>query len=146
MENFSIGALAKAAAVGVETIRYYQRRRLLPQPARAPGAIRRYGREVVDRVHFIRRAQQLGFSLDEIASLLELETARSCAETRVLAERKLGVIEERIADLERMRATLDTLVKTCHAGKRAAGCPIIESLNSKDLPPLKKRVAAKPRR
>ena len=92
-EQLTIGRLAKAAGVNVETIRYYQRRGLLDEPEKPLGGHRRYADSATGRVSFIKRAQQLGFTLEEVKSLLKLEDGQSCRETRLLAEHKLALIE-----------------------------------------------------
>lgn len=125
-----IGALAEAAGVNVETIRYYQRRGLVEEPDKPLGGHRRYSALAVKRVVFIKRAQQLGFTLEEVKALLRLEDGQSCGETRTLAEHKLAVIEKRLADLNRMRRLLKSLVSECSAGKRPRSCPIIATLSA----------------
>jgi len=123
----TIGALAKAAGVNTETVRYYQRRGLLAVPPKSLNGYHHYPAQDVKRLRFIKRAQKLGFSLDEVANLLRLGEAR-CAETRELATHKLELIETRIADLERMAGTIRELVQRCGTGG-AEGCPIVESLS-----------------
>jgi len=130
--ELTIGTFARAAGVNVETIRYYQRRGLLEEPLKPLGSHRRYPPEAVKRVRFIKRAQQLGFTLEEVTSLLTLEDGRSCRETRLLALQKLAVIETRIHDLSRMRRLLRGLVAECAQGKRPRACPIIATLSSGD--------------
>jgi MerR family mercuric resistance operon transcriptional regulator len=125
MPDLTIARLAKAGGVGVETIRYYQRRGLLPEPPRA-GAIRRYGEEDVRRLLFIRRAQSAGFTLDEIAELLALDKSEDRARVRALAKARLEALQSKIAELEAARAALTRLSKACSAGK-AGPCPIIEA-------------------
>jgi len=129
-EELTIGRLAKAAGVNVETIRYYQRRGLVDEPSKPLGGHRRYAQSAASRVRFIKRAQQLGFTLDEVTGLLRLEDGQSCRETRMLAERKLAVIEVRIADLNRMRRLLKGLIAECVAGQRPRSCPIIATLSA----------------
>jgi MerR family mercuric resistance operon transcriptional regulator len=124
-QEMTIGQLARAARVNVETIRYYQRRGLLATPART-GGVRRYSSDTLARLLFIKRAQELGFSLREIAGLLKLG-AGSCRETRRLAEAKRADIEARLRDLRAMRRTLDALIRKCRAGDQTT-CPIIGSL------------------
>ena len=124
-----IGQLAEAAGVHVETIRYYQTLGLMPRPARAHGAVRRYGEEAVSRVRFIKRAQALGFSLDEVKLLLELSVGEHCAETRTLAKHKLDLVERKMADLLAMQGALQKLVRACGSGREGRGCPIIENLS-----------------
>jgi MerR family transcriptional regulator, mercuric resistance operon regulatory protein len=128
MADLTIGQLAEAAGVSVETVRYYQRRGLLREPARPLGGIRRYSLGDVKRIRFIKRAQQLGFSLEEVGKLLQLEDGRSCRETERLAEQKLALVEARIADLQRLRKTLKELIGRCEAGRGTITCPIIASL------------------
>ena len=101
-EELTIGRLAKAAGVNVETIRYYHRRGLVDEPDKPIGGHRRYAPSAVSRLRFIKRAQQLGFTLDEVTQLLQLEDGRSCREARLIAEQKLALIEERITDLTRI--------------------------------------------
>ena len=127
-ETMTIGQVANEADVHIETIRYYQRLGMVQVPPRPLGGIRRYGEKTVARLRFIKRAQELGFSLDEVRNLLNLEDGQSCAETRLLAEKKLQVIETRIADLTRMRTLLKGLISECEAGKRPRSCPIIATL------------------
>lgn len=130
MDELTIGNLARAAGVGVETVRYYQRRGLVEEPSKPLGRHRRYAPEAARRIRFIKRAQQLGFTLEEVTSLLALEDGGSCRETRLLAEQKLAVIEGRIRDLSRMRELLRGLVSECANGKRPRSCPIITTLMS----------------
>ncbi len=128
--ELSIGGLAAQAGVNVETIRYYQRRGLLAQPHKPPAGQRRYPPDLSKRVRFIKRAQVLGFTLEEIAGLLRLEEARACAETRDLAQRKLQIIEGKLADLEAMRNALAGLVRQCDAPDSESWCPIIHALTA----------------
>lgn len=124
----TIGQLAETAEVNVETIRYYQRIGLLPLPDRDYGRIRRYSKTDLKRVRFIKRAQALGFSLEEVALLLELSDGDHCAETRVLAEKKLAMVNKKINDLATMQKSLQGLVTQCAKGSRGCGCPIIDTL------------------
>jgi MerR family mercuric resistance operon transcriptional regulator len=123
----TIGKLAQASGVHVETIRYYQRRGLLPEPPRPAGSVRRYGTDTVARLGFIRRAQELGFTLEEVKALLKLGVTPNCRDARSLAAKKLSLVEARLADLDRMRKALRALVRQCDQGG-ARRCPIIESL------------------
>ena len=127
-ENLTIGVFAKAAGVNVETIRFYQRKGLLPEPDKPYGSIRRYGEADGTRVRFVKSAQRLGFSLDEIAELLRLEDGTHCEEASGLAEHKLKDVREKMADLARMEAVLSELVCACHARKGNVSCPLIASL------------------
>ena len=124
----TIGGVAKAAGVNVETIRYYQRLKLLEEPSRPPGGVRRYAEAAVARVHFIKRAQELGFSLAEIHRLLRLGDPQSCGEARALASEKLALVQSRVADLQRLRGVLEDLIGRCDRRRGKVACPIIESL------------------
>lgn len=128
--GMTIGQLAAIGGVNVETIRYYQREKLLPTPKRLHSAIRRYGEEELKRLLFIKRAQVLGFSLKEITLLLQLAEGEHCAETQALAEKKLDVIKQKLADLFAMESALKKLISACRRGKDGCGCPIIDSLAS----------------
>lgn len=127
--SMTIGGLAKAANVNVETIRYYQRRSLLSEPKRPPGGIRRYGPADIDRLTFVKTAQQLGFSLDEISDLLRLEDGTHCQEASTLAEHKLRDVREKIERLEKIEKALGKMVDRCHAQQGNITCPLIESLH-----------------
>lgn len=128
LENLAIGAFARLAGVNVETIRFYQRKGLLPEPDKPYGSIRRYGKTDVTRVRFVKSAQRLGFSLDEIADLLRLEDGTHCKEAARLAEHKLKGVRDKLADLARMEAVLSKLVRACHARQGNISCPLIASL------------------
>lgn len=145
MKEMTIGRLARAAGVNIETIRYYQRRGLIGTPRKPPGGVRRYDANTLAQLRFIKRAQQLGFSLREIGDLLELG-AGACAETRVLAETRLADIETRLRDLQAMRRTLARLIQACRTGHETT-CPIVESLGGELLssprPPPNTRRALK---
>lgn len=127
-ENLTIGQLAKAVGINVETIRFYQRKGLLPIPERLYGSIRRYDEADVRRIQFIKRAQVLGFKLDEITGLLNLDGARTCTDTRELAVRKLALVEARLADLTAIRTSLSEMIERCDAGDQQGECPIIQAL------------------
>jgi MerR family mercuric resistance operon transcriptional regulator len=126
--NLTIGKLADAAGVNIETIRYYQRRGLLDEPPKPLGGHRRYSAEQAKRVRFIKRAQALGFTLDEIGMLLTLDSACGCSDTRALAARKRGLIERKMADLKAMYQALSDLIQQCDAGGSTTPCPIIDVL------------------
>lgn len=128
LENLTIGVFAKAAGVNVETIRFYQRKGLLREPDKPYGSIRRYGEADVVRVKFVKSAQRLGFSLDEIAELLRLDDGTHCEEASSPAEHKLKDVREKMADLARMETVLSELVCACHARKGNVSCPLIASL------------------
>ncbi len=129
----TIGALAREAGVHVETVRYYQRRGLLPVPERplggAGGGVRRYPRHLVQRLRFIKRAQALGFSLAEIGQLLALGEGRGrCEDLRRQAEAKREAVESRIRDLLRLRQSLDRLIEACRREGGPSRCPLVDSL------------------
>lgn len=134
LKNLTIGAFAKAAGVNVETIRFYQRKGLLPEPHKPYGSVRRYGEADVARMWFVKSAQRLGFSLDEIAELLRLEDGTHCDEASNLAEHKLKDVREKLADLKRMEAALSGFVHACHARKGSISCPLIASLQAGTKP------------
>lgn len=125
--NLTIAGVAEDAGVGVETVRYYERRGLIEQPPRHNGAYRRYGLEHVERIRFVKRAQDLGFSLEEIATLLELQDGANRAQVRRVASARLEQIRARMTDLRRMERVLTHLLAECEAGK-TPHCPIIETL------------------
>ena len=124
----TIGRVAKAAGVNVETIRYYQRLKLLEEPEKPLGGVRQYSDAAVARVRFIKRAQELGFSLAEVHHLLRLEDPQSCGAARALAAEKLALVESRVADLERLRGVLKDLIARCEVRRGKVACPIIETL------------------
>ena len=126
--RITVGQLAEAAEVNVETIRYYQRIGLLPLPKKDHGSIRRYSADDLKRLRFVKRAQALGFSLSEVALLLGLSDGKHCAETKMLAEKKLARVEAKISDLAAMQASLKSLIVKCSEGSRSCGCPIIDAL------------------
>lgn len=126
--KFTIGSLAKATGVNVETIRFYQRKGLMAEPDRMQGAIRRYTDDDLARLQFIKAAQRIGFSLDEVAELLELDEGTHCSEARSIAEQKLRDVRQRIADLRGIEAALDQLVANCGEAADNVKCPLIESL------------------
>lgn len=130
-ENFqglTIGTLATLAGVHVETIRFYQRKGLLPEPDKPYGSIRRYGTSDVARVQFVKSAQRLGFSLDEISRLLLLDDGTHCDEARELGEKKLANVRGKLADLQRIEAVLASLVERCRSTQGKISCPLIASL------------------
>jgi len=120
----TIGGLARAAGVGVETVRYYQRRGLLPEPPRPPGEVRRYGEEEVKRLRFIRSAQGAGFTLNEIAELLELSSSDDHVRARELATARVAALDAKIEQLREARTALAGLAAAC-ARKRSGPCPIL---------------------
>jgi len=130
--TLTIGSLADQSAVNVQTLRYYERRGLLPDPPRANSGYRQYPPESVARVRFIKRAQRLGFSLSEIAELLDLRVhpRRSCSEMRRKAELKRAEIDRKIRSLGDLSAALADLIEACDSNTPTEECPIIESLET----------------
>ncbi|MBD8524282.1 MerR family transcriptional regulator [Pseudomarimonas arenosa] len=128
MTGFTIGHLAKQAGVGIDTVRFYERSGLLQPAGRAASGYRRYGEAELQRLGFIRRAKELGFSLDEIAELLSLSERRSVAGIKSAAAEKLADIEARISDLRRIRHGLKALVDACPGHGEVAACPILNAL------------------
>lgn len=138
-DSMTIGALAQSAGVGVETIRYYQRRSLLPQPERLYGRIRRYGPADAARLRFIRRAQELGFTLEEIGELLKLQDGTDRRAIRRIARARLEQVDSRLADLQRMRHALQHVIHDCEHRPGAPRCPIIDAIDpaspGREVPP-----------
>ncbi len=126
----NIGSLAKQAEVNIQTIRYYERRGLLPEPERTASNYRVYAGDTLQRVRFIKRAQELGFTLSEIKELLELRASpRSCCEdVRARSKAKIRNIDEKVRSLEAMRKALSKLVRACSGRGPVTECPILESL------------------
>lgn len=124
----SIGRLAQAAGVNVETIRFYQRRGLMEQPAKPLGGYRRYAPAEVERIRFIKRAQAVGFTLAEVKGILELDERRLCAGARELALRRLTLIDERMAELSSLRRALGSLLEQCRDGGFGPECPMVQAL------------------
>jgi Hg(II)-responsive transcriptional regulator len=128
-ESLTIGRLARAADVGVETIRYYQDRKLLPIPP-STGTFRYYPVALVDRIRFIKRAQELGFSLEEISELLHLEKGADRTSIRHIATNRLSQIEQKLSDLRRMQKVLKHLITECEHTSADLPCPIIGTLSA----------------
>lgn len=129
--TFTIGDIGKATGTKVETVRYYERIGLLPQPARSGGNYRTYGQREVERLSFIRRARALGFSLDQVRALLALsdDGTRDCATVDQMAREHLRAVEAKIADLKALQRELTALLKSCSGGS-VAECRIIEALGA----------------
>nr|AIA15214.1 MerR HTH family regulatory protein [uncultured bacterium] len=128
MARDTIGALAKEAGVGVETVRYYQRRGLLPEPARPHGEVRRYGGEDLRRLKFIRSAQAAGFTLKEIGELLELSASDDRVRARQLAQARVAALDDKISELKEAREALAGLASAC-AKKKSGPCPILTAFD-----------------
>jgi MerR family copper efflux transcriptional regulator len=130
-QTLTIGQFAEAAGVGVETIRFYERKGLLAAPPRPDSGYRQYPTASVRRVHFIRRAKALGFTLKEIGELLALKVERdtSCQDVRILAQAKIVDIEAKLSELQRMKAALHHLAMACGDTGPSEGCPILDALD-----------------
>lgn len=129
MTNLSIGQLASAANVAIDTIRYYERNDLISPASRLASGYRRYGMAELKRLRFIRRAKNLGFSLDDIRALLALSKEEDISKVKRAAQNKLEDIDERIAELQRIRAGLHALIDACPGHGRADACPILNALS-----------------
>ena len=135
-EELTIGQVARQARIGVETVRFYEREGLIGQPPRRPSGYRQYRTEVVDRLRFIRRAKELGFTLREIKELLELrlDPTSTCADVKKRARAKIDDIDARIATLRRMRKALSRLEQACEGRGGASECPILDELEAENGP------------
>jgi MerR family mercuric resistance operon transcriptional regulator len=134
-DGMTIGRLAKAVGEHVETIRYYQRRGLIDEPRKPASGHRRYPGDVVNRIRFIRRAQQMGFSLEEVKSLLKLSDGKHGREVRQIAERKQELLEARISQLTGMRTQLKDLIDESKRRGGRGACPIIAALTEDEPTP-----------
>lgn len=135
MKSLTIGQLAKEAKVNVETVRYYERRGLMPEPPRRESGYRQYPQGSVARIRFIKRAQELGFSLKEIMELLSLRMNpdTTCGDIKRKTEVKIADIEEKIRALQKIKRGLGKLATSCRGRGPTSECPILEVLNSEDL-------------
>lgn len=131
MGSFTIGRIAKLADTSIDTIRYYEREGLISSPARRASGYRDYPPDVVGRLQFIRRAKDLGFTLSEIAELLTLtsQAERDMAGMKVAAEAKLGLVEDKLRELQRIRKGLKRLVDACPGHGALSTCPIVNALS-----------------
>jgi MerR family mercuric resistance operon transcriptional regulator len=125
--QLTIAGVAQSAGVGVETVRYYERRGLIRQPRKSSGAYRKYGSDHVRRIRFVKRAQELGFTLSEIESLLALEDGSDRESVQRIASARLEEVSARIADLRRIERTLAHLIEDCRK-QATPSCPIIGAL------------------
>lgn len=134
MPSYTIGQLARLSGAGVETIRYYEREGLIPEPPRRGSGYRQYPEDVLARLRFIRRAKALGFSLKEIKELLELRMApgTTCADIRRRAEAKIADVREKLAMLRQMEQALVKLTATCRGRGPTSECPILDALEEQD--------------
>jgi len=132
----TIGQVAEAAEVNIQTIRYYERRGLFPKPRRTPSGYRQYAEDAVGRLRFIKHAQELGFSLQEIQELLGLRVKHgaACDAVEQKTRAKIDVVEQKIRDLQRMRRTLEQLAEACTARRPTDECPILEALADHGIP------------
>ena len=133
----TIGQVAAAAAVNIQTIRYYERRGLFAAPRRTPSGYRQYAEDAVSRLRFIKHAQELGFSLQEIQDLLGLRVRHgaACDAVERKTRQKITLVEQKIRDLQRLRRTLDRLAAACAARRTTDDCPILEALEDHGLAP-----------
>ena len=131
--GLTIGALADAADVGRETVRFYERKGLLPDPPRTASGYRNYPPESVERLRFIRRAQGLGFTLEESAELLALrvDEVAACGTVEARARAKLTKVAQKLTELHRMKRALERLVDACEAREPTSDCPILEELEER---------------
>jgi MerR family transcriptional regulator, mercuric resistance operon regulatory protein len=131
-DRLRIGEVAARAGVNVQTLRYYERRGLLAEPERTRSGYRLYPEETVQLVRFIKRAQELGFSLNEIEQLLQLRDDRvsSCEEVQALAEAKIETVVDKISQLSALKGALEVLVRSCERGDASRECPILEAIES----------------
>ena len=134
--TLTIGALAQAAGIGVEAVRFYERKGLLPKPPRTPAGYRQYPADTVDRVKFIRRAQGLGFALREISELLDLrvDEVAACGPVEAQAREKLEQVAGKLKELRRIETALQRLIEACEAREPTGACPILEELNQAGSP------------
>ncbi|HEX9728064.1 MAG TPA: MerR family DNA-binding protein [Gemmatimonadales bacterium] len=132
--SLTIGRVAASAGVNLQTVRYYERRGLLPAPPRSRAGYRQYGGDTVSRLRFIKRAQELGFQLEEIKELLDLrvEHGDACTAVEAKAQAKIDTVDGKIRELRRLRAVLASLVASCAARELTADCPILETLSEDD--------------
>ena len=135
MDGLSIGKVARGAGVPIDTVRYYEREGLLEKPMRTSSGYRQYPPDAVARLRFIRQAKELGFTLSEIRELLALKVApgKSCADVRARAESKIADIEQRVAQLNRMKRGLAKLAAACSGRGPTSACPILDAMENRKL-------------
>ncbi len=133
MSEVTIGKLAQNAGVNIETIRFYERKGIMPKPVRKPSGFRLYSDTDLKRLNFILMAKRHGFTLAEIKDLLELRVnpQSTCEEVRYKANEKIRVIEEKLRELKRMQKALQTLAASCHGSNPTGDCPILEAFEQK---------------
>lgn len=132
-KSFTIGKVARVTGVGIETIRFYEREGLIPVPPRRNSGYRQYPPATIDRVHFIKKAKGLGFTLAEIKGLLSLRVGSktTCADVRRKAVQKIKEVDAKITDLKRIKQALNRLTNQCRGKAQTGECPILENLESK---------------
>lgn len=133
--TLTIGRVARSAGLAIDTVRYYEREGLLEKPARTASGYRHYRPDAVARLRFIRQAKDLGFTLSEIRELLTLKVApgKSCADVRARARLKIADVEQRIAQLDRMRRALEKLAAACSGRGPVSECPILEAMEAHEV-------------
>jgi len=133
--QMTIGKIAQRAGVGVETVRFYERKGLIERPRRRHSGFRQYPPDAVRRIRFIKRAQEVGFTLNEIAELLDLrlEPGSTCGDVKQRAQQKVEEIDQKLRDLRRMKRSLNELITACDGNGDVNGCPILNSLGAEDL-------------
>ncbi len=135
--EFTIGQLAKQVGVNIQTVRYYERRKLLTPTARRPSGYRLYGEEALNRLRFIKNAQALGFTLQEVTELLNLRVSSKarCGDVQKKAQAKLAQVEAKIQDLRALDRALQSLIRSCHAGQPTDHCPILKAIEDNSKKP-----------
>jgi MerR family transcriptional regulator, copper efflux regulator len=135
MQSLTIGKVAKAAQVGVETVRFYEREGLIAEPPRRRSGYRQYPPDTVRRLRFIRRAKELGFTLKEIGELLDLrvDPSKSCADVRALANAKIADVAARMDDLSRIHSALEKLSRACRGKGPTSDCPILDAIEHDEI-------------
>jgi len=135
--ELTIGKVARSAGLAIDTVRYYEREGLLEIPARTASGYRHYSPDAVARLRFIRQAKELGFTLSEIRELLTLKVApgKSCADVKARTEAKIADVEQRIAQLDRMKRALAKLATACSGRGPTSDCPILEAMETREVRP-----------
>jgi MerR family mercuric resistance operon transcriptional regulator len=137
ISSMKTGELAEQAGVNIQTVRFYERRGILPKPSRTPSGYRVYSADAVRLIRFIKRAQELGFTLDEVEDLLRLRNNRrsSCATVKSAGQVKMAAVEAKIASLQAIKRALAVLLASCERNDRERECPILEALEAPDERP-----------
>lgn len=134
MQSLTIGQVARAAHIGVETLRFYEREGLIAEPPRRRSGYRQYPPDTVRRVRFIRRAKDLGFTLNEIGELLSLRVQRNttCADVRAMARAKIADIDAKLDEFGKIKSALEQLASSCRGKGPTSACPILDALDQED--------------